>query len=395
MNIEDLIVQASIYSFLLNLNQWDFQAVHSLAGQISQGIAFTEKQRLLSLRILKKHVASLSTILNMDLSASVLTPTFKSPIRVISNDRKMEISNNETFGKVIKVKFPYDDKLISLIREHKGPLDTVIWNKEEKLWVFSLSEKNISFLLDLNKDDIFEIDETLSLYFQQMRNVFDQPEKYVPMLVIEDDYPKFTNVLKSVPQCSSRDILSALFEARKRGIFTWDEQIEYFLNHGNINSFTKNFLSSDPGTPLYLNCKNNDINNLTDIVKYMNPCIFIIPGVDEMLKLKQAFNFLKDLGFKNTEMSVLFRLPKENGKEFNEFIKEHKLNSPIHQDTKIVFISGKMRKAIAESKIKFHSAIHLGSMSAHYTIKNLLQNQENLIYFSPKSLQREIFFADM
>lgn len=395
MTVEDLIVLTSNHSFLLNLNKWDLQAVHSLSYQVAQGTAFTEKQRSLSLRILKKQITNLSGVLSTDLSIFLSNPTFKFPVRVIPSSRTMTVSSNETFGRVVKVAFPYDEKIIETIRQRKSQLDTAAWNNDEKLWVFSLSERNIGFLSEMNKDNVFDIDDTLSMYMQQMMDINNQPEKYVPMLVIEDDCPKFINVPKSVPPCSSKDILPALFEARKRGIFTWDEQIEYFLNHGNISVFTKNFLSSDPGKPLYLNCKNNDMNNLADIVKYMNPCIFIVPAGDEMLKMSQAFDCLKNLGIKNTEMSVMFRMAKENGKEFNDFIKGNMLNSPITQDTKIVFISGKMRKAVAESKIKFHSAIHLGSVSAHYTIRNLLQNQENLVYFSPKAVQQEFFFADM
>lgn len=395
MTIEDLIILTSNHSFKLNLNKWDLQAVHSLSNQVSQGTAFTEKQRILSLRILKKQISDLSAVLSIDLSAFLSNPTFKYPVRVISNSKTMTVAANETFGKVIKVSFPYDEKIIESIREKKSQLDFSSWNQEEKVWVFSLSEKNINFLWTLSKDHAFEIDETLADYMQQMTKIFDQPEDHVPMLVIDEDCPKFINVSKYVPPCTSKDILSALFEARKCGIFTWDDRVEYFLTHGNINTFTKNFLSSDPGKHFHLNCKNNEIDNLADIVKHLTPCIFIIPAGEEMLKMKIAFDFLKNIGIMNNEMSVMFRVPKENGQEFNDFVKENKLNSPITEDTKIVFISGKVRKAIAESKIKFHSAIHLGSVSAHYTIKNLLQNQENLIYFSPKSIQQEFFFANV
>jgi len=84
-------------------------------------------------------------------------------------------------------------------------------------------------------------------------------------------------------------------------------------------------------------------------------------------------------------MSVMFRLPAETGKNFNDFVKNNQLNNPITDKTKIVFISSKLPKPVIKSKVKFNCVINLGLGGVHYTIKNFTENHENLINFSEKT----------
>jgi hypothetical protein len=123
--------------------------------------------------------------------------------------------------------------------------------------------------------------------------------------------------------------------------------------------------------------------------------LFVIPGVDELEKVKEAFHFLKEIGIKNEEMSVVFRLPSETGVVFNNFVKEHQLNSPLTDKTRIVFVSGKLPKPILKSKIKFHAAINMGFPNVHYTLKNYVDNQENSLFFVHKKDYRNRNFVIM
>ena len=129
------------------------------------------------------------------------------------------------------------------------------------------------------------------------------------------------------------------------------------------------------------------------MAKHLTPLLVVIPGGNELEKLKLSFNFLKDNGFKNEEMSVMFRLPTLDGKGFNDFVKDHSLNSPIGENTKAVFVSSKLPKPVLKSKIKFHGIINLGFENVHYTMRDFLKNHENLIFYSEKKLQRELDFV--
>jgi hypothetical protein len=125
----------------------------------------------------------------------------------------------------------------------------------------------------------------------------------------------------------------------------------------------------------------------------MHPCLIIVPGGMEFAKTKTMYEFLKGQGYQDDEMSVLFRLSTGQGTEFNEFVKDNNLNSPITDRTKFVFVSIKLPKPVVKSKINFQSVISLGKSNVHYTIREFFKNRQNLIYYCEKSSQKEFSFG--
>ena len=149
------------------------------------------------------------------------------------------------------------------------------------------------------------------------------------------------------------------------------------------------YLGKDYNTKTLINSQNTVIECLEPLVKYMSPCLFVIPGGSEVEKLIMAYSFLNRLGIPDQEMSVMFRLPSMEGGDFNNFVKYHNLNSPITEETKIVFVGTKFPKSILKSKIKFNSVINLGQHSAHHTIQEFMSNHENVVVFTELSNTRE------
>jgi hypothetical protein len=143
----------------------------------------------------------------------------------------------------------------------------------------------------------------------------------------------------------------------------------------------------------HINSEKDPISCLSTFIKYLGPTLFVIPGGNELTKLRVAYNFLKSLGIENYDMSVMFRLGAEIDRNFNNFVKENDLNSPLGENTKIVFISSKMPKPVLKSNIRFHSIINMGFEAPHYSIRDFMQNHENLIVYSEKTLQREFNFV--
>ena len=100
-----------------------------------------------------------------------------------------------------------------------------------------------------------------------------------------------------------------------------------------------------------------------------------------MTKLTQVYTILKGFGLEDKNMSVLFRLSSETGRNFNNFVKNQGLNGPICDETKAVFISGKLPKTILKSGIRFNSIVNMGFSNAHYTLKEYSKKHQNLVYF--------------
>lgn len=392
MNIEDLIL-ALAFSYYTKYAAWDEKLIYSFTEQITRGTAFTEKQAALALAIVKRNRAKLAAHFGKDISDSIDNPKYRLGIRQLNTERQIIITDDTVYNKVIKVKFPYNEDQVAAIRKIKSQMQGVAWNVDEKMWHFPLSEDAICFLMEFIKDQHFNIDEEFQNYSDQINVILQNMEQYVPMLVVENNALKYANISENVPEIEADSILKSLFHARKCGIFIWDEHAEQQLIRADIDPFIIEFLKSPPNNAFNVNCDVTPIASLTDLVQHMSPCLFVLPGGSELEKLNLGYGFLKSIGINNEDMSVMFRLPSDTGKTFNNFIKDNNLNSPIDDNTKIVFISSKLPKTVLKSKTQFNCVINLGFSGVHYTIRDYVGSHHNLVYFSENNKQKEINFG--
>jgi hypothetical protein len=390
MNIEDLII---LLATRCKLNQFDSKIVDSFYDQISQGNGFTEKQSLLAIRILERQSAKLSEILNKDIAEYIENPVFRLKKRAINLGKKITVFDHADFGKAVKVEFPYNETLVERIRKERINLPYAAWDKDERAWIFALNERSIQLLLPFVLNDGFIPDDEFSDYIRQITEIQENLEKYVPMVTFHENSVKFINVGSSVPQPMTNDILQSLFIARKTGIHTWDDTISDYLEQKNINKTVVSFLNSNPGTTFSINLEDFAFSDLSDIVKHLGPCAFIVPGGSELEKTKASVEFLNSVGIDNSEISVLFRLPKETGENFNIFVKDAQLNNPITNKTRAVFISSKVPKTIIDATIKFNCIVNFNFYSVHYTIREFVKNHQNVIHVLDKKPQRNLNFA--
>ncbi len=393
MFIEDLIKILSISVAIIN--KWDRLVIISLDDQLTRQLGFTEKQKKLALTLIRKHSNILSTYLRQDITPYLDSPTYKYGIRQINGEKKISITSYRDYFKAIKLEFPYNEHIINHIKANKQKLQDVNWDSEEKAWFFRLTEGNILYIMELLNEEKFKLDEEIENYISQTDKIIKNIENYLPMLCFSENRFFYKNSHANLPQVQSTDFLSAVFEARKNGIFTWDDEISNFINSDQINPLTRELLKSSSNEKLRFSHENYTITDLTDIIKYLAPTIFVIPGGNEFEKLTFCYEFLQGCGIDNQNISVLFRLPSETGHNFNEFVKNNQLNTPLTENTKVVIISGKIPKPLIKSKIKFHSIINLGYDNVHYTMRDFVQKHENLMYFSEKTNHRGFNFGNM
>jgi len=393
MFIEDLICKLNIHC---STNSYDTNLVDSFTNQIYRGLGFTEKQSVLAVRILKRYAKNLSMAISTDVLPFLENPTYKYAIRKVNVfTKKISVIDHHTFKRVIRVEFPYNQERVDHIRKNRDELGHANWDPDEKAWLFSLDERNIQFLSLFVKNEQFEVDDEVAGYLQQVNEIVGNIENYIPMVTIENGLPKYRNQSHFVPEMTSNDVVSALFEARKAGIFTWDENVNQYLDSINLDPVVMKFLTNESYKHMEVDSTTTSIQCLTDIVKYTQPTLFVIPGGSETAKTKMIYNFLTSAGFTSDEMSVMFRLSNKDGKDFNDFVKNCGLNNPITDKTKFVFVSIKMPKPVIKSKMKFNSVISLGRSNVHYTIREYFKNCPNLIYYCEPNKQKEFNFGNL
>jgi len=373
-----------------HVKSYDLKVVDSISNQISyyqQGL--TDKQASLVLKILKNNVDVLNNIYKKDVLEYILNPTYKFPIRnSISYKRISYISENEP-QKRIKIEFPYNETIISFVKKERNGIFYSSWSPEDKCWYFSLDEFALKLCLTLVNDYEFEFDENLGTFFKQINEIESNLEQNVPMLdKIENNF-QFVNSDKTLQDYKSQNLLDSLFKAKKSGIFLWSDKVDELINRENFDPIVLDFLKHSKDEEFQVDFEKYNRQQFEKFINYLTPLVIFIPAGSELSKTRDIFEILSNAGIKNSEISTMFRLPNETDSNFNKFIKEEKLNSPINENTKAVLLSQKVPKTVLESKLIFNTVITFSKIYVHYATKDFLKNFQNVIELVDKNLPKK------
>jgi len=390
MYIEDMIDRLASngnYIFREPLQLWsrDVQIIGSFSDQINRGLTLTEKQANMAIGFCKKYKKQLEDDLKINLDLAINSPQFKNPFRVIGQTLK-EVSLIDGPPKKIQVSFKYDENLVKLFKEHKARSDVDIaqWNPDASVWHLSLTEGNILFVKTSLIPNGFRIDPKITEFIEKIDEISLNFESHVPMVSMEGNRLFYKNTHPSVPQPTNNNIVESLIKAREYAITVWDDLVENYVN-SKIIPFTARFLKTRLGEKIELNSNVTPIEQFSDIVRYSKNVLIIVPGGNELFHLKNWYDFLISEEFSEKDMSVFFRLDNSKDKEFNNFIKEKKLNSPLTPETRIFFVSQKLPKPLIKNHQNFGAVINLGSNHApHYSIQNILLGHHDIITYNKK-----------
>lgn len=379
--IEDLLDHLN--GFQMSLASMDINVVASLAVNPMLGKGYSEKQRNLVLRLCKKYRAQLTNLLGPDVENSLNNPEFKfAVVEPAPVEKSIKIE-----GKQIFVKFPYNEEMVGKIKKFReiSEVKNVNWNMDKKAWVFELEENNVLWLNQNLAGFGFSVDESFNLALSKITTILEKIEDFLPMLVEEEGQYKFVNTHQSVPQPNTTDLVKALLVAKYYGISVWDETVSKSLEtRQNSKIFTK-FLNETTPHSLEFDASEESIDQFKDLFTHNLPALIVVPGHDEFFTLKSWVLWLKTQNISEKEMSVLFRLPNDSGSMFNDLVKTYNLNSPIDENTKVVFISQKLPKPLLKSGIEFKFIINLGQLSGvHYSLSNYLQDKMDVIKYTDK-----------
>ena len=136
MYIEDLL-SGLMYS--VKTNRYDSTLVQSFYEQINyKNLGFTEKQSAIMLKMLRTYKQQINAHVGKDITPWLDNPKFKFSIRTISMVKHISTHISE---KIIKVKFPYEEKLVNEIKKVRTEFLRAEWQADDKLWIFSLEDK--------------------------------------------------------------------------------------------------------------------------------------------------------------------------------------------------------------------------------------------------------------
>lgn len=353
----------------------DKSVIFSMSSQLLKNppLPLTENQANLLTTILKNNKENYKDIPNFEFLIN--NPIYKYPFRLIELDKKICLIKHED-KTYIRVKLPYDKKINKKFNLYHGDYTFV-----DKQKYFYLTEKNIFGIIEALKDFDFEIDPKISFWYSEIKKIKDNVEEYKPIVDFTDNELVLRNTHKSVNEYfnlnKSDNVISNIFLAKSLGLSISKSLLEK-IESITDNSMVKNILNLEDT----LFSINND-DQIKDALEVIEQWPILVIFNDErnlhtdLIKWSSMFNLLD---IDNRNMTVLFR--SHHNKRFNEIIKENNLNNMLTDETKVVFVKGKIPKIIYKTEFKPKLIITSMMYFTHTSLQKLVEHHNLVLYYS-------------
>ena len=392
----------------------DYETVRSLA---ESQYAWTEKQARLALVILKRYLTKFQAH-GMDIKELLNKPVYDDDFRVISFDKVIEKYTDDDNIDRIEMRFPYNKKVIQLIRcmkDKRGlPGMYALYDGEKKKWTFQHSDVTAYYLtlIAVRYDFKFTDDSLLDDYEEIKKQVIGHRKptaRLVAGQVILDNAPEslqeyWNENLKGKSALTQVDSLKN-FDISTNGIeIPAETMIGHKIAHNNYHKLwidSKGFSKNEVVKGLIeLDCfplvmpVSGDIHmedDVKDFWEWMNA--FKAHGVDILNECSWGFDvkepiYKKDLERFNSERTYL--LDNQKSKEFFENLYElHQMSKQfklINEQTRIIFVRNRIPRALIKSKVKPKASL-VGIGGGYYAtgtdnLKRMLENLPKKLYYS-------------
>ncbi len=395
----------------INPHGKDLQTVKSLAD--SQ-YAWTEKQAKLAVVILKRYNSKFQKY-NMDIKGLLDRPVFDEPFRVIDFEKSVEKYTTEDGQELVEVRFPYNKKLIQLIRNLKDgkglPVGYANYDGDQKKWIFKQSDVTTYYLnLIAIRYDFKYVDKT---FLDDYYTVKNEKIKYKGTnAILQDDKITIMNADESLVEywnnvCSGKNLLQQLDSLKNFGIPAGGIKIDSLTELGGKIAHSdktkcwidKNEYSRDSiiNALLELDCfpivmpVSGDPNSVDDAEEWDHWFrTFERNGIDYK---NLAFGFdIKEPkrpqheDFKFNDNVISSNITDENFETLYDVYQSSRQFKYIDKETKIIFVRNRIPRALMRSKIKPKaSLVALGG--GYYTagsdnLKRFLDNLPKTLYYN-------------
>ena len=153
----------------VNLARYDVKIIDSFCQQtIDSNRAYTDKQAELAVNLIRKYTRQLS---NLGIKIPDALDSFKLGIRNVDRTRSIFLKDQKIY-----LKFPYDAKILSLVRSYVKTTDgRADFDYENKVWILSMTEPMLNWSMTMAEIHNFDIDPDLKNLYDRLVQ-FEQQE---------------------------------------------------------------------------------------------------------------------------------------------------------------------------------------------------------------------------
>jgi hypothetical protein len=372
--------------------------INSLAKQVNNGISLTDRQLSLVLNKIEKYREGLENN-DVDVDRILNEKLLRMPLREIDRNQYIRFSS-ENNKNTIKIRYPFSKKIAAIWSElEKNLIGPVFedWNDKFAKHVL-LTETNIELILDNFKDQSFEIDESIREKYKEIKKIRNSIKSLKPYVDFIDDKVFIKNVdlrcetyFHEYTQKNKKTPLIDVVKAKNLGIFEKTDSLISMIETLSSNDLEKNILLA-PNNRFNINPESNELENLIKIIDNLEqwPVLFVLDeNTDLYDNIKSLTRILKKF-LKEDQFTVFFRMSQSTQKnqEFNQFIKDNRLNNYIDDKIKAVAIlKNKIPKPLIKSTWKPSTALVLSSISSG-KLSAYLNDFENVYYYNNSLLNK-------
>tara|TARA_B110000483_G_scaffold15643_1_gene17571 strand:+ start:1170 stop:2417 length:1248 start_codon:yes stop_codon:yes gene_type:complete len=363
--------------------------IYSLARQTVRGTAYTDRQCELAISK-ATHYKSILEEVDIDVTTSVTQ--LRMPLRSIDRSRWIKLKNqmqslipfNNPDEQYIAVRFSFQKNLISALENINSK--PIHYDKINKTHYFEYNERTLHNVVSALTNKGFEIQPELQERYEILEMMNNNKKNYVPgiySLKLKNLHAKAIDYAISTIGSPDVDNL-AMYKDRDQllGITHFDEDD---LNNSirKLTTLSQKIVKRKSSNIL-INSDEHVFDRVAESILELNryPLLVVLNDESELENLQKVHQSFRNI-FSNDDFCSLYR--KENispgNTEFNEYIKQNKLNNSLAIKSKVVYTSiNKMSKVMLKSEWRPQAAILMGSRRST-KVDQFLQELDLVIHY--------------
>ncbi len=307
----------------------DISAINSFQNSLLLQKQLTKAQSQFILKILHKY-KTLAKFHGIDLQGTIDNPIWKNPFRIIDQAKRIYVEETDLGIIEIFLKFPYAYKEVF----EKEFLNAVsVWDPTKSARKIKLVDANIVALNEFAVKHNLEIDESFQRLYDNVEEIWNQEEDFVPFSKIVNDTVELINADESA---------KIYFDRHKTGNLNRDlflaKSMNFCLKLEEKNLSVIEKIASSKDNYFYT----SDILKTLNLYKELDrPKLALI--VDRASNVEEFVKHFVDqsdvAGIDRKDIKVCFRLSAEEdeNKKFNNWIKDNNLNGPVAEGKIFIF----------------------------------------------------------
>lgn len=374
------------YQFFLNTS--DVKLLTSLAKQVQKNIGLTDRQFELTKKKLLEYRDDFEKNGFFDLDKDL--ENLRIELRTINRSKTVQLVLKDYFdlfsvrNKVmIAIRFPYSNKMIKYITFIKDIQERREYDSKSKTHFVEFTEKNVLKIVDKLQDANFEIQKEIIDYYKEIKEFEKSPQKFQPGV--------YNFELKNIHKNCIDYLVAYLGKPCLQNLaLYYDRRDEFGLGHfdetdlrDSLKEYSSlaNKIIERRDKQILIDSSKFTFKDVFSAIKELQrlPLLIILKHGHEAENLLEYYQALADkTDLKN--ISVMFRLENNTEKniQFNELVKELKINNKVTSTTEVVILNNeKIPKPLLQENWKPNTTL---------LIDTFRQKKQLTIYYNESSL---------